>query len=229
MISKEVPKEYYRYSGQGQYTTEYREGQSTGRAESGAQGQTAQVAEQPAAQPEPQQAPAEPAAEDMTLYTKYDFIPGDKVIYYDDLSAEEEAEFPFRWTLDRGVFEIARMGGEFWILCTDEGQIMPKIPAGPLPEKYTVEMDVFMNDGNVSLAQFYIYWLDAKGKSIGYFLVRGNSGTNLSIQGKTLADKSLPEKFSYGPHTMRIMATSRSIKCFMDEVRVANVPTSRRV
>ncbi|MBK7048195.1 MAG: hypothetical protein IPH48_17165 [bacterium] len=33
-------------------------------------------------------------AEDMTLYTKYDFVPGDKVIFYDDLANEELGEFP---------------------------------------------------------------------------------------------------------------------------------------
>ena len=32
-------------------------------------------------------------AEDMTLYTKYDFIPGDKVIFYDDMKGDEEGEF----------------------------------------------------------------------------------------------------------------------------------------
>ena len=43
-------------------------------------------------------------AENMTLYTKYDFVPGDKVIFFDDLSSEEVGEFPSRWNLEHGVF-----------------------------------------------------------------------------------------------------------------------------
>ncbi|MBM3307546.1 MAG: hypothetical protein FJY74_04420 [Candidatus Eisenbacteria bacterium] len=86
-------------------------------------------------------------AEDMALYTKYDFVPGDRVIFYDDLSAEELGEFPSRWRLDRGVFEIARQGGRSWIMCTDKGQIRPRIAVGPLPPSYTIEMDFYTKGG----------------------------------------------------------------------------------
>src|SRR4030042_100131 len=61
------------------------------------------------------------ASEDMALYTKYDFIPGDKVIFYDDFSSEEMGEFPSRWRLDEGVFEVAKQGGKNWILSADGG------------------------------------------------------------------------------------------------------------
>ncbi|MCK4255612.1 hypothetical protein KAX35_01885, partial [candidate division WOR-3 bacterium] len=47
--------------------------------------------------------------EDMTLYTKYDFVPGDKVIFYDDMSGEEVSEFPLRWRLDSGVYEVVKL------------------------------------------------------------------------------------------------------------------------
>ncbi len=223
MISKEVPKEYYRYSGQGQYTTEYREGQApTGGAAAPAAASAGSGQTQAAA---PTQAPAPaPAAEDMTLYTKYDFIPGDKVIFYDDLSDEEEGEFPFRWNLERGVFEIARMGGEYWILCTDDGYIIPKTPTGPLPEKYTVEMEFYSAGPDFTVPYYYLKWIDASGKEIGNFEFHSAKATSLAIMGKTLASKSLTEKLSKGTHVMRIMATKRSIKCYVDQIRVANVP-----
>ncbi|MCK4403634.1 MAG: OmpA family protein, partial [candidate division Zixibacteria bacterium] len=46
----------------------------------------------------------------------------------------------------------------------------------------------------------------------------------LAISGKGLANKRLSNSLTKGVHTMRIMATKRSIKCYIDEVRVANVP-----
>jgi len=164
------------------------------------------------------------AAEDMTLYTKYDFVPGNKVIFYDDMKDDEEGEFPYRWNLDRGVYEVVRLGKEFWIMATDNGSIRPKMPDAPLPPMYTVELEFYDNGPEHSGNYFYIYWVDGEGNNIGEFDVYGNDATYLSIKSKTLADKGLSGKLTKGIHTMRIMATNRSIKCYVDEVRVANVP-----
>jgi len=160
-------------------------------------------------------------AEDMTLYTKYDFVPGDKVLFYDDLAREEMAEFPSRWNLDRGVFEIAKAEGRTWILCSDKGSIRPKTAPGPLPDKYTVEMDFYSaahHDG-----WYAIHWLDAEGERIGRLKIGYSSMTSLEILDKDLSGKDL-ETLPRGPHTMRIMATKSTIKCFIDQERVANVP-----
>ena len=218
-ISKEVPKEYYRYSGQGQYTQEYRAGQAAG-GDASTDGGTPQAAAAPA----PTAAAPAPVAPDMTLYTKYDFVPGDRVIFYDDLSDEEEGEFPFRWNLEKGVFEIARMGGEYWILCTDDGYITPKTPTGPLPEQYTVEMEFYSAGPEFTIPYYYIFWVDASGKELGSFIFNSGTSSSLKIQGKGLASKALTAPLTKGTHTMRIMATRRSIKCYVDQERVANVP-----
>ncbi len=209
MVSKEVPKEYYRYTGQEQYVEQ--------------PGSVPAAAGTAPAEGKTKAAPAA-GAEDMTLYTKYDFVPGDKVIFYDDMKGEEEGEFPYRWNLDRGVYEVVRLGKEFWIMCTDDGSIRPKLKDAPLPPKYTVELEFYDNGPEQSGNYFYIHWVDSEGENIGEFLVYANDATYLSIKGKTLADKTLPKKFTKGIHTMRMMATTRSIKCYVDEERVANVP-----
>ncbi|MCP4567049.1 MAG: OmpA family protein [FCB group bacterium] len=219
-VSKEVPDEYYRYQGGGQYSTEYAQGQ----AGAATQSATGTATSAPSAATTTTAAPKKVQAEDMTLYTKYDFIPGNKVIFYDDLSGEEEGEFPYRWNLEKGVFEIARMGGKYWILCTDDGYILPKIPTGPLPEMYTVEMEFYSAGPKFTIPYYYIQWLNDKGNSIGVFQVHSGKATSLQIQGKNLASKTLTESLSKGTHTMRIMATKRSIKCYVDQIRVANVP-----
>ena len=161
------------------------------------------------------------AAEDMTLYTKYDFVPGDKVIFYDDLSREELGEFPSRWNLDRGVFEIAKNDGRNWILCTDRGVIAPKVAPGPLPEKYTVEMD-FWSEGDKD-GWYGLHWVDAKGDVIGKLELGYSHMTRLDILNKNVAGKEIP-KLPRGRHTLRIMATKSSIKCYIDQERIANVP-----
>ncbi len=218
-VSKEVPKEYYRYQGKGEYSKEY-DSQSSGQA--GGQGTTASSST-PVSSQASTSGPFIPATEDMSLYTKYDFIPGDKVIFYDDMKGEEEGEFPYRWKFERGVLEVARMGKNNWILCTDDGFIRPNIPDTPLPAKYTVEMDFYSHGKGMGGNYFYIQWLNAEGKKIGEFSTV-NRQTWLELNGKRMSDKGLAAEPPKGVHTMRIMATSRTVKCFIDEVRVANVP-----
>ncbi len=160
-------------------------------------------------------------AEDMTLYTKYDFVPGDKVIFYDDLAKEELGEFPSRWNLQRGVYEIAKAAGQTWILCTDEGAISPKIPLGALPDRYTVEMDIY--SAEKSNGWYSIHWIDAAGERIGRLKIGYSEMTSLDILDKNLSGKDVPT-LPPGRHTLRIMATKTTIKCYVDQERVANVP-----
>jgi OmpA-OmpF porin, OOP family len=163
-------------------------------------------------------------SEDMALYTKYDFIPGDKVIFYDDFSSEEMGEFPSRWRLDEGVFEIAKQGGKNYILCTDKGSIRPKIATGPLPPKYTIEMEFYVKGGETKGHWFFIKWYDDQGQEIGNFNMQEKNRTHLRILDKDLASKELSAPLSGGIHNMRVMATQSTMKCYIDNERVANVP-----
>jgi OmpA-OmpF porin, OOP family len=161
-------------------------------------------------------------AEDMSLFTKYDFVPGDKVIFYDDLSREEMGEFPSRWSLDRGVFEITKKGNRNWIMCSDNGFIRPKTAVGPLPPKYTIEWDIYPKKAEAWGHHFCIEWLDAQDAVIGEFFVT-NTSTHIRILGKDLANKDVADLYP-GIHTMRVMATKTTLKCYVDNERVANVP-----
>jgi OOP family OmpA-OmpF porin len=220
-ISKEMPEEYFRYQGGGQYTAEY--GAATTPAQATQPG-AATVSGGTQAGAATQTVATASVAENMKLYTKYDFIPGDKVIFYDDMKTDEEGEFPYRWKLDRGVYEVVTFGNEYWIMCTDDGYIRPKIPDAPLPEKYTVELEFYNHGPEHSGNYFYIYWVNSNGDNIGSLGIYGNDATWLEIRNRTLADKALPKKLSKGVHVLRLMATSRSIKCYVDKERIANVP-----
>jgi len=66
--------------------------------------------------------------------------------------------------------------------------------------------------------------VDASDKVVGEFGIVAGNDTWFSINSKTLASKGLPERVGKGVHTMRVMATKRSVKCYIDEERVANVP-----
>lgn len=163
-------------------------------------------------------------SEEMKLYTKYDFVPGDKVLFYDDLSTDEVGEFPARWNLENGVFEVVQQGKDRYIMCSDEGKIRPRIAPGPLPPRYTVEMEFYSKGPGKKGHWYFIEWIDAEDQRIGELMITDNLNTRLTIQSKQLASKALPAPLAAGVHTMRIMATKSSIKCYIDHERIANVP-----
>ena len=168
--------------------------------------------------------------DDFQLYTKFDFVPGQKVLYYDDLSGEEMGEFPSRWKLKSGVFEIARVGKDPWIMASARGEISPKIMVNQLPEKYTVEFE-FLNRTSVYETQHYVEftWLADDGyaaarlqlfsNSRAYFYMKDDQNSEQSV-----SEKQIPASFASGIHTIRIMVTKSTVKCYVDNERLVNAP-----
>ena len=90
-----------------------------------------------------------------TSYNKTDFVPGDEIIFDDNLEGEKLGEFPLRWDLLDGYAEMAQQQGRNVIAFTDNGlgQVMPlmKQKWDWLPEVFTVEFDLYvapMNTGD---------------------------------------------------------------------------------
>jgi outer membrane protein OmpA-like peptidoglycan-associated protein len=164
------------------------------------------------------QAPA-----DMALYTKYDFVPGDRTIFYDDLAGDPVGEFPHRWRLDDGVFEVAKLAGETWILNTNKGSIRPDLADG-LPQRYTIEMEIWDGGPDTKGHWHFIRWVDAEGQEIGDFALKDHQNTYFNLAGDQKANKALQQPLAKGKHTMRAMVTPSTIKCYVDNERVANIP-----
>ena len=43
------------------------------------------------------------------VYSKYDFVPGDKIIYFDDFSQDFIGDFPSKWNTN-GTGEVVKFG-----------------------------------------------------------------------------------------------------------------------
>ena len=57
----------------------------------------------------PGDAAASADAKVSAVSTKFDFVPGDKVLFADDFTEDELGEFPAHWRLNEGTFETAEM------------------------------------------------------------------------------------------------------------------------
>ncbi len=98
-------------------------------------------------------------------WAKYDFVPGDKVIFEDNLVGEENGEFPSRWDLQTGTAEIAEVDGENVIFLRGGAPcIVPYLDNSSedyLPDIFTIEFDMFFG---YQYADIYLY--DRKNQKI---------------------------------------------------------------
>jgi outer membrane protein OmpA-like peptidoglycan-associated protein len=170
--------------------------------------------------------------DEFQLYTKFDFVPGQQVLYFDDLSGEELGEFPSRWRLKQGVFEIAKVGADAWIMATTRGQINPRLNVNRLPERYTVEFE-YLNRTAAYRGTHYVnfLWLDSTDAVAAYLQLFNNNSAHFYMrndQGSLVAvsDKQLPPSYGTGVQNVRVMVTKSTVKCYVGNERLVNAPKS---
>lgn len=106
-------------------------------------------------------------AQSLAVYNKYDFVPGDKLILYDDFKNDFIGDFPSKWN-SNGSGELVTIGAENekWMqLQSGRGTFyIPDLP--DLPEDFTIEFD-FLTTGldpkTSSTTKFTLYLDDNNG------------------------------------------------------------------
>lgn len=101
------------------------------------------------------------------VWSKYDFVPGQTVIFEDGPDANEEnGEFPSRWDLYKGDAEIGEMDGKNVIMFLSGGTyIVPYLKNSKedyLPDVFTVEFDVWFSKGSSTANRLWVYLGDWK-------------------------------------------------------------------
>ena len=156
--------------------------------------------------------------------TKFDYVPGDKVLFFDDFAQDELGEFPANWKLEEGTLEVAEMNGQRWVRSTSvTSRIAMKLPATPtLPEYWTFELDFYCGEpsGNV------LDVMGMKGDQKVWDLTFPYSGVNAYfLTGKTTSDTPLENTKVWGAvHHVMFMARGNALKVYIDQQRVANIP-----
>lgn len=110
----------------------------------------------PAAQPAaaPSAAPATVPTASATgstptfeVYSKYDFVPGEKVVAIEDFAQDAIGDFPDKWNTNASgeVVTVAGQSGR-WLKLTRAGFFMPEFITD-LPENFTLEFDLVVRPG----------------------------------------------------------------------------------
>jgi len=169
------------------------------------------------------------------VWSKFDFVPGDTVIFEDMPSSDEEnGEFPSRWDLVKGQVEIAEVDGEQVLMFIDGSpEIIPFLKNSKedyLPEVFTIEFDFYKpKEGN----RISVYLYDTKNQeNLAY---PDYSDMYMDIDGSQVSEKlngvnGIDPKMNYQTKLearwihISIAYTKGKLKVYMDDTRVINIP-----
>lgn len=80
----------------------------------------------------------------LKSYSKFDFIPGEEIIFFEDFSIDAIGDFPARWNTN-GTGEVVTLDNMIgkWLKISQEAFYVPEMKY-PFPENYTLEFDVIV-------------------------------------------------------------------------------------
>jgi len=92
--------------------------------------------------------PVANAGSQLSYTSKYDFVQGEKIIAYEDFNSANLGDFPVRWNTNASaeVVTVAGMEGK-WLKIGEKGVFHPEF-INNLPENFTFEFDLGVNNAN---------------------------------------------------------------------------------
>jgi outer membrane protein OmpA-like peptidoglycan-associated protein len=181
-------------------------------------------------------------SDDLEVYSKFDFVPGDKLLYFDDFSQDFIGDFPSKWNTN-GSGEVIKLnkaeGNWFEIKPGYKIQYIPLLKSN-LPAEYTIEFDLLtdgldnktrstavlnisldesktFNDGrNFSLVNIPFGQYDAFG-------IRVKSVQNSDAIINSVLTADIRDEVKNKPH-ISIAVNTRRFRLWINEVKYVDIP-----
>lgn len=153
-------------------------------------------------------------------WLNYDFVPGDRVIWSEDFSADDVGDFPRRMQLVQGNFEVVNIGGHKYLRTVEGGSVVIVLPQA-LPTQFTIEMRYYSPSAGNPL---YVRTTENSDNADW-----GCYHTSAFVDGGGGMATSTQHVEDVGEHDFvncRFTISDRYIKAYVNEHRVANVPTT---
>ncbi len=156
----------------------------------------------------------------------YDFIPGNKIILYDDLAGEELGEFPSKWNLAGGGAEVVMIDSVKAIKVF--GKIFPLFKVKKdLPKQFTLEFDLYLQKPvNGQYSYYLTYNGPGTGEATSYMSIEHGDlemTGSFGRSGDKVPDKAKEDFYDTWNH-ISIAFNERSYKAYFNEHRLINVP-----
>ena len=167
----------------------------------------------------------EPGGGFASVSTKFDFVPGDKVLFIDDFTQDELGEFPARGSSCEGTFEIAEMDGERWLRCTsDDGTVRMKLPRPWSRSPSSGRSSSTSTRRSPWPRRSPCADVDASGQIRVGSVVPAGQRPRVPVRRDLLDDDAGKRARPAGRHHVMFMARGPALKVYIDRQRMVNVP-----
>lgn len=194
-----------------------------------APGRPAGQAESPAGTPA---AAAATLAGNREVWANYDFIPGQRTLFYSDFTDDGVGDLPRRLEFKGGAMEIVELDGQRALKASAASGFVVPLPE-VLPQRFTLEIDV-INRNSMSVAQptIKVYGGTAVKTDVDRERTRvtfGHTGWEVGGGGtESQANFTSEEAEGYlgRPVSVRVLGDGAYLKLYADGRRLANVPNA---
>jgi OmpA-OmpF porin, OOP family len=182
----------------------------------------------------------------LESYSKFDFMPGEKVIFFEDFSQDSIGDFPVLWnTNGSGEVVTTNLLPGRWLRLEGEGAIWTD-QLLTLPENYTIEFDIIpceneegamsgydfrlmqsiheksYDHGSVPGKAGFLFSCEYSGRPTYRTWINGPEGEGLGLDG-TLDDEKFYQK-SHEKYRISIWVQKSRIRLYQNEVKLIDLP-----
>jgi outer membrane protein OmpA-like peptidoglycan-associated protein len=170
---------------------------------------------------------ASTAAADRKVWANYDFVPGQRTIFFTDFTEDQVGNFPERLEFKTGAMEVVEFeGGRRALRASDRSELIIPLPE-VLPDKYTIELDVISRTGQ-GVAASTLELAGGREMNSEHSEVAWGNGWFSLRGGPVKVDLETKDRERYlgKPASFRILGDGKYLKAYADERRVANIPNA---
>jgi OOP family OmpA-OmpF porin len=167
---------------------------------------------------------------DKKVWANYDFVPGQRTIFFTDFTDDQVGNFPQRLDFKNGQMEVVEFeGGQRALKASSDAVFTIPLPE-TLPPKFTLEFDVINRKGQGVGANTITLFGGPEARSSESAMELGWGPLGLSTIGGGLEKQDLSTKqedrdrYVGHPSSFRILADGNNLKVYVDEKRLANLP-----
>jgi outer membrane protein OmpA-like peptidoglycan-associated protein len=119
----------------------------------------------------------------LQSYSSYDFVPGEKVIFYDDFSQDAVGDFPALWTANAAgeINTLSIATGHWFNLNSTDGNYF-YLKSVDFPKNFIIEFDIVPKKTGGRIAAGLILYSEGKPMEMDNSSHPGNSGIIISVE-----------------------------------------------
>lgn len=122
------------------------------------------------------------AAPSLKGFSKYDFVPGDKVLYFEDFSQDAIGDFPALWTTNGGgEVKNVNIDPGNWLHMNKEDAVYCYTKPIAFPENFIMEFDI-IPDGDFANGYALTFYEDPENAELTDDLYPGKKGVHISFE-----------------------------------------------